>query len=240
MTYEIPGKTGTEIETGKRRGRPRGAAATRSRILDVASSLIVGGGYHNVSLDDIAEQAGFSRRTIYDQFGSKRGVLIEILERIAAEGLPELLASVRQAKDPVQALYSAIPLSVAYTDRYVGIMRVFYAQSVNDLDFRAAWDHAQQGRWTNLRRVIEWLSREGRLAEGWTLDRATDWLHWLTGFQLHDELVVNRGWSIEEMAQMMLRDVTSVLLAERDQSQSERHITENENELNTTKGPGKQ
>lgn len=219
MGNEISDNTGVSTQTRKLRGRPRGAEATRSRILDTASSLIVQGGYQSISLDHIADRAGVSRRTIYDQFGSKRGVLVGILERIAAEGLPDLLVAVGKAKDPLEALRNAIPLSVVYTDRYVSIMRVFYAQSVNDPDFRAAWDHAQQSRWNSLRRIIEWLAREGKLAEGWTLDRATDWLHSLTSYRLHDELVVNRGWTHEEMSQMLMRDITATLLADGDNSQ---------------------
>src|SRR5437867_3869811 len=101
MANEISDNTRASAQSGRPRGRPRGAEATRSRILDAASSLIVEGGYPSISLDDIAEKAGFSRRTIYDQFGSKRGVLIGIMERVAREGLPELLAAVRRAKDPV-------------------------------------------------------------------------------------------------------------------------------------------
>jgi AcrR family transcriptional regulator len=198
----------------RQRGRPRGAEATRSRILDAAFSLIVESGYHGISLDAIAEKAGFSRRTIYDQFGSKRGVLEGIVKRIGEEGLPELRAAISQARDPVEALRSAMPLSVAFTDRYVNIVRVFYAQAINDPDFRAAWEYAEQSRWNDLHRMVKWLHREGRLAEGWTLDRATDWLHSLTSFRLHDELVVLRGWSQEEMTQMLMRDITAVLLAE--------------------------
>ena len=207
MTDEI-----SDNSKARHRGRPRGAEATRSRILDAASSLIVESSYNGISLDTIAEKAGFSRRTIYDQFGSKRGVLEGILKSIADEGLPELLAKVKEANDPVEALHNAVPLSVAYTDRYADIMRVFYAQAVSDPDFRAAWEYAQQSRWNNLHRIVEWLDREGHLAEGWTLDRATDWLYSLTSFRLHDELVVTRGWSKEEMAQMIMRDIEAMLL----------------------------
>jgi AcrR family transcriptional regulator len=204
---------GVSMQTGRPRGRPRGAYATRSRILDAATSLIVENGYQSISLEDIAEKAGVSRRTIYDQFGSKRGVLEGIVNRMAEEGLPELLTAISQSKDPVEALQKAMPLSVAFTDRNVKIVLVFYAQAINDPDFRAVWEYAQQNRWNNLRRIVEWLDREGRLAEGWTLDHATDWLHWLTSYQLHDELVVKRGWSHEEMAKMLMRDISSVLLA---------------------------
>src|SRR3982751_5679912 len=104
MTDHFSDNTGPETLSGRSRGRPRGAEATRKRILDAASSLIVESGYNNISLDNIAEKAGFSRRTIYDQFGSKRGVLEGIVKRIGEEGLPELVAAVRQAKSPVEAL----------------------------------------------------------------------------------------------------------------------------------------
>jgi AcrR family transcriptional regulator len=218
MAHEISDNTESNTRTRRPRGRPKGAEATRARILDAASSLIVESGYHSISLEDIAEKAGVSRRTIYDQFGSKRGVLEGIMNRIAQEGLPELLAAVREAKDPVEALRKAVPLSVAFTDRNVKMVLIFYAQAINDPDFRAAWEYAQQNRWNNLRRIVEWLAREGKLAEGWTLDHATDWLHSLTSYRLHDELVVNRGWSHEEMAQMLMRDITAVLLTDGDNS----------------------
>src|SRR4051794_6533669 len=105
--------TATANAQGARpRGRPRGAEATRSRILDAAASLIVAGGYHSISVDHIADKAGVSRRTVYDQFGSKRGVLEAIVERIGEEGLPELRAAISKAKDPVEAIRNAVPLSV--------------------------------------------------------------------------------------------------------------------------------
>jgi len=216
MTNESSDDMGVSMQTGRPRGRPRGAHATRSRILDAATSLIVENGYQSISLEDIAEKAGVSRRTIYDQFGSKRGVLEGIVNRMAEEGLPELLTAVSQSKDPVEALRKAVPLSVAFTDRNVKIVLVFYAQAINDPDFRSVWEYAQQNRWNNLRRIVEWLDREGRLAEGWTLDHATDWLHSLTSYQLHDELVVKRGWSHEEMANMLMRDISAMLLADGD------------------------
>jgi AcrR family transcriptional regulator len=219
MAEEFSDNTIANVQTARPRGRPRGAEITRARILDAASSLIVEGGYHSISLDGIAEKAGVSRRTIYDQFGSKRGVLEGILKRMAEEGLPELLAEVRQAKDPIEALRKAIPLSVALTDRNARMVLIFYAQAINDPDFRAAWNYAEQNRWNNLRHIVEWLAMEDKLAEGWTLDHATDWLHSLTSYRLHDELVVSRGWTHEEMAQMLMRDITAVLLAEVDNPQ---------------------
>jgi AcrR family transcriptional regulator len=218
MVDELSDNTTAKVQNGRPRGRPRGAEATRARILDAASSLIVESGYHSISLEDIAAKAGVSRRTIYDQFGSKRGVLEGIVKRIAEEDLPELLAAVSQAKDPVEALRKAVPLSVAFTNRNARMVLIFYAQAINDPDFRAAWEFAEQNRWNNLRRIVEWLAREGKLAKGWTLDHATDWLHSLTSYRLHDELVLNRGWSHDEMAQMLMRDITAVLLADGDNS----------------------
>jgi AcrR family transcriptional regulator len=203
----------TEAGRPRTRGRPKGAEPTRARILDAASELIARGSFEAVSLDEVAERAGFSRRTIYDQFGSKRGILIGILERIADEGLPTLLDAVHQANNPFDALRQAVPLSVAYTDRYINMMRIFYAQAINDPDFRAAWDLAQKRRWDNLHRIVEWLAREKRLAEGWDLSRATDWLFWLTSFQLHDELIITRGWSKNKLADMIMLDINRLLIA---------------------------
>lgn len=51
------------------------------RILDVASDLFYRRGIHAVGVDTIAAESGVTKRTLYNRFGSKDGLLVAYLRR---------------------------------------------------------------------------------------------------------------------------------------------------------------
>jgi AcrR family transcriptional regulator len=53
----------------------------RERVLEAARRVFVARGFHIATLDQIAEEAGFSKGAIYSQFESKAEVLLTLLER---------------------------------------------------------------------------------------------------------------------------------------------------------------
>ncbi|MEV6569891.1 TetR family transcriptional regulator [Streptomyces sp. NPDC051577] len=68
--------------TGGRAGeRRRDASATRRRILDAARDLFAERGYERATVRDIAEVAGSNQALLFRYFGSKQGLLAEVLAR---------------------------------------------------------------------------------------------------------------------------------------------------------------
>lgn len=55
-------------------------ARTRQRIVDVTLELFAARSFHETSVDDIAKAAGISRATLYQYFGSKDEIFIELME----------------------------------------------------------------------------------------------------------------------------------------------------------------
>lgn len=55
--------------------------ARMDRILEAAERLFIEKGYHETSINDIAEAADFSRTSIYQYFSSKEEIYIHILEQ---------------------------------------------------------------------------------------------------------------------------------------------------------------
>ncbi|MGI5217282.1 TetR/AcrR family transcriptional regulator [Nocardia sp. CA-290969] len=51
------------------------------RILDTAAELFYTRGIHAVGVDTIAAESGVTKRTLYDRFGSKDGLLVAYLEQ---------------------------------------------------------------------------------------------------------------------------------------------------------------
>jgi AcrR family transcriptional regulator len=58
---------------------PRSAEQTRKQILDRAYRLFRRRGYSRVTMDDIAAEASFTKRTLYHHFKSKDELLAEVL-----------------------------------------------------------------------------------------------------------------------------------------------------------------
>ncbi len=61
-------------------GRGKRLTPGAQRILDVASELFYWRGIHAVGVDTIAAESGVTKRTLYDRFGSKDGLIVAYLE----------------------------------------------------------------------------------------------------------------------------------------------------------------
>ncbi|OBI84609.1 TetR/AcrR family transcriptional regulator [Mycobacterium sp. E740] len=68
----------------------------RDRVLDGLAASIVERGYRDTTVADIVRHARTSKRTFYEQFGSKAECLIELLRR----NNEELIANIRAAAQP--------------------------------------------------------------------------------------------------------------------------------------------
>jgi len=58
----------------------RDRSATHRRILDAAYTLFFRNGFARINVDQIAEQASVTKRTLYDHFRSKDELLAAVLE----------------------------------------------------------------------------------------------------------------------------------------------------------------
>ncbi|MDX3190009.1 helix-turn-helix domain containing protein [Streptomyces sp. MN03-5084-2B] len=80
---------------------------TRERLLDAALDLFGERGYDSVTVAEIAERAGLTKRTFFRHFSDKREVLFagqEILSRFFAEAIADAPA----AATPIEAVTAAL------------------------------------------------------------------------------------------------------------------------------------
>lgn len=85
--------------------RASAAAETRERIIAAGARLLrKDAGIANFSLDVVAKAAGVTRLTVYNQFGSRGGLLEAVFDHIAREGGLFELAEVMTMADPRAAL----------------------------------------------------------------------------------------------------------------------------------------
>jgi AcrR family transcriptional regulator len=68
----------------RRSGRPSAVIAARlpTLLLDAAETLFLAQGYRATSLEQVAEEVGATKRTIYAKFGDKAGLFSAMAERV--------------------------------------------------------------------------------------------------------------------------------------------------------------
>lgn len=86
--------------------------SVEDRILDAADRLLARGGYHQMTMDDLAREAGIATGTIYLYFLSKSDVVLAHVDRIAARTLQGLQRIAASSASPADKLRQMIVLRV--------------------------------------------------------------------------------------------------------------------------------
>ncbi|MCG6204865.1 TetR/AcrR family transcriptional regulator [Rhodopseudomonas sp. HC1] len=128
--------------------RETAKAERRSRIVQAARDLIRETGDPGLSMRSLAARAGVSLATPYNLFGSKRAVLVAVLEDI--EGFGTRFAQLRTL-DPLDRILGAARLAVSYYEADPAFYRALWASIL------AASGSEERGAIFNPKRHDFWL-----------------------------------------------------------------------------------
>lgn len=78
----------------------------RRHLLAVAAGLFSERGFEAASMDELALRAGVSKPVVYDQFGSKEGVIVAVIDEMGMELSESVGAAVAGRGDPEDLLRS--------------------------------------------------------------------------------------------------------------------------------------
>src|SRR5262245_9432895 len=189
---------------------------TRYRLLEAARKLLLKRGFHGVGLEDIAEAAGVSRQAVYkSHFASKSDLLLELVKHVhVEENLDELTRPVFEAKTAIEMLEATIRASVKIEARVHELSLVLAAAAVSDAGAAAAWRDRMELKRGALRSTVSRLKAEGRLSDGWNIERAVDVLDVLLSVETYQRLVTERGWKQEELVQKVQQLCEGAFLVE--------------------------
>lgn len=187
---------------------------TRARILDAANALLLAHGYHGVGLASVASVAGVSRQTVYDQFGSKPGLLRAMVARSEElAGLPRLLERVRSETTGTAMLRAFLDAVVAVEPQVYPFSRLVYAARLDDPVATELWEWRLRSRHEGMRRVMERLASEGRLREGVSVEEATDVAWAIASPHQYEYLVIAQGWDLVRYRAHLEQTIASRLLS---------------------------
>jgi AcrR family transcriptional regulator len=77
-------------------------ARTRTQLVQAAARVYARRGFDGATLDEVAEEAGFTKGAVYDHFGSKENLLVALLDEHLAQQIAEQVALFDPAKDTAE------------------------------------------------------------------------------------------------------------------------------------------
>ncbi|HWM72144.1 MAG TPA: TetR/AcrR family transcriptional regulator [Nocardioides sp.] len=188
----------------EQRLRADAAERTRRRVLDTVAERLRKAPTEPLSLDQVAQQAGVARSTIYVVFGSRAGLLDAFAEDLwARTGLAELTAAVA-APDAREHLRGGIRAASRMLAADIEIYRVLHAMARLDPDsVGGAVDKMDEERRGGMRYLAKRLKEDGVLRDDVTEAQAADLLWMLTSFEAFDQLHTDRGMSVDGAAEVL-------------------------------------
>jgi AcrR family transcriptional regulator len=195
--------------------RQRQADETRTRIATAARKLLEEHGYAGMTMEAVAKKAGVAVATVYAVFGSKTGILSEILDAARFDdSYQNLVREAMHTTDPRERI--RFPARIArriyesehsVLDLLRGAGAVAPALAQSEAERECTRYDAQAG-------MIQYLVHSRALRRGLDRQHARDILWSLTSRDLYRMLVRDRGWTAQQyenwladtLVEMLVRD----------------------------------
>lgn len=192
------------------------ARPARNAILDAARRLFENRDFVDVTLDEVAREAGVSRQAVYINFGSRAGLLVALAGYVdEIGGLEASIAKVLESSTAAMALEALVDFRARYTRSILRLATHVDAARRFDADAETTWQDRMKYRHANSRAVAQRLAAEGMLATGWTVAAAADLIWSLTSIRTYEDLVINRGWSLDGYRQRLKAMLVGALVRRR-------------------------
>jgi AcrR family transcriptional regulator len=177
------------------RARQRQAEETRRRILAAARELFESRGYAATTLEAIAEIAEVSRKTVAAVFGSKRGLLAEVINPDAfSTPVKQLIEELRTTEDPSQRLSLVAQLTRQAYEPLASSLELLRTAGAVAPELADLAQQIEARRRQNQTQLIVFLHEHQALRHDLSLEEATDVLWALTSYELYRMLVVEQRW----------------------------------------------
>jgi AcrR family transcriptional regulator len=190
--------------------------ATRTRVLEAASTLFVANGYAGTTMAAIAKQANVAMQSVYSAGRSKADLLHEAVQlAVAGDDEPMMIhqrpviARIAGEPDPVEQARMIAAAIVDIHRRSAGIQRAQIEAAAIDPTVRERAEQAQLGRLATLAEAIGMIPSD-RLRH--SAEECTDTLWVLASPETFDLLQRVRGWDWDTIAAWLERASIDLLL----------------------------
>jgi AcrR family transcriptional regulator len=196
--------------------RQRQATETRRRIVEATRQLLETEGYAGMTIEAVARQAEVSVQTVYAVFGSKTGILAELLnEATFGADYEDTVQRTLEERDPETRLRGAARIARKIHDAHRTGFDLLRGAGVVAPELARLEQERERMRYERQEQMITFLRDAKRLRAELSYRTARDIFWALTGSDLYRMLVRERGWSSQKyqdwLADTLVRSLLSPL-----------------------------
>ncbi len=203
--------------------RQENADATKQRIVAAATELMVGQGYSNTTMAEVAQRSGVAVPTLYISCpGGKPGLAKLVYDAALAGDVQPISQLNRPAVQAILeepdvigklALYAVMASTIHQRVRPVfAVLRAAAIASAPDSGLPGVVSDIERERLAGTRGPVLHLESLGVLRPGLSSARAAEQIYALTSIEIFERLVDVCGWSAVEYEDWLTRMLTAVLL----------------------------
>jgi AcrR family transcriptional regulator len=166
-------------------------------VVDAARRLFAARGYSATTIEAIAQAARVAVPTVYAAFGSKRAVLLALLDRLEADAdVSALVGALQQAAgDPARQIALFVDFQVRLFARGADVIGSARRAGHVDADLNLLWQRGEARRRAGVAPLVRDWHRRRALRAALTARQALDILWALTGADAYHLFVETCGWS---------------------------------------------
>jgi AcrR family transcriptional regulator len=177
--------------------RQRQAEETKHRIIAAARKILKSKGYKGMTIEAIAKKAEVAVPTVYAVFGSKTGILAELMDEATfGPDYEQLVREAVQTREPHNRLLFAARIARRVHDAASSTFDLMSGAGVVAPELAELEKKRESHRYAAQESMVELL--EGHLRPGITTQGARDIIWALTGRALYRMLVRERGWTSQK------------------------------------------
>ena len=164
--------------------RAERTAQTRDDLLEAAQRRFFGAGYHATTLDDIADDAGYTKGAVYSTFGSKAGLFLALFDDIVDRRLAATRAIIATDAAAAASLQALADQPVEERNaRFLLLSIEFWVHAAHEPDLLAAFSERYRRLRTSLAELApedspldpqRWALVTLALSNGFALERLID------------------------------------------------------------------
>jgi AcrR family transcriptional regulator len=110
------------------------AARRRSQLLEVALERFAANGFHGTSMEEIADAAGVTKPVLYQHFGSKRTLYLELLETVGQELLQEVTVRAEAETHPHQQVLAGFRAYFRFVRERTSAFQLLFGSGARQAD----------------------------------------------------------------------------------------------------------
>jgi AcrR family transcriptional regulator len=147
---------------------PPAVVEPRDAILDAALRLLPRFGYRKTTLDELANESGVARRSIYLYFPGKEEIFLASIDRVVERVLAELATIAGERTAPESRLWRMVVARVM--SRFDAVRH--YRESLDEMlaDLRSSYLARRERYFDAEAQVLSKVIADGMRVEGWNVD----------------------------------------------------------------------